>query len=450
MLSHNGPVLVDFDETLYLRNSTEDFIDCASPAPLALLALRALDVVKPWRWTGTDTRDVWRVQTISLLFPWTHWLWRRRVGSLARAYANQLLVSALRCLSSPPVIVTLGFTQVVAPLIDAMGLGHVHVVGTRLHTFSDRRSGKLTLAAAALGSETVRRALVLTDSPADLPLLRACTRPLRTVWPGATFRRALTDAYVPGQYITQVKHYGGRYISRGILQEDLVLWLLCSIGFAPIPILHGLGIVFLLLSFWSVYEQGYVDNDAVSARYEDRTEATAAAATTSTARIQPWIWAVGSGLVAVTLLRWPGAPAVRDYAAWSIVLVLTSVGFRLYSRFDKSTRVWPYLGLQLARSAAFAVVTPIGPAGAAAIAANVFAKWVPYFLYRRTEQAWANEGTMAVRLHFYVILLLLLAVAHEPRVIWSGTSAALLAWCAFRARHELKAIFVAARRIDHA
>jgi len=29
--THEGPVLVDFDETLYLRNSTEDFIDCARP-----------------------------------------------------------------------------------------------------------------------------------------------------------------------------------------------------------------------------------------------------------------------------------------------------------------------------------------------------------------------------------------------------------------------------------
>jgi hypothetical protein len=35
ILLHDGPVLVDLDETLYLRNSTEDFINCASPALLA-------------------------------------------------------------------------------------------------------------------------------------------------------------------------------------------------------------------------------------------------------------------------------------------------------------------------------------------------------------------------------------------------------------------------------
>jgi hypothetical protein len=42
--AHERPVLVDLDETLYLRNSTEDFIDCAWPGPLALLLLWVLEV----------------------------------------------------------------------------------------------------------------------------------------------------------------------------------------------------------------------------------------------------------------------------------------------------------------------------------------------------------------------------------------------------------------------
>ena len=50
--AYEGPLLIDLDETLYLRNSTEDFIDCARPGLLALLLLRVLDVLKPWRLTG--------------------------------------------------------------------------------------------------------------------------------------------------------------------------------------------------------------------------------------------------------------------------------------------------------------------------------------------------------------------------------------------------------------
>jgi hypothetical protein len=70
--AHDGPLLVDFDETLYLRNSTEDFIDCARPGLLALLLLRVLDVLRPWRLTGgINTRDNWRVWAILTFFPWT-------------------------------------------------------------------------------------------------------------------------------------------------------------------------------------------------------------------------------------------------------------------------------------------------------------------------------------------------------------------------------------------
>ena len=70
--TYEGPVLVDLDETLYLRNSTEDFISCAWPGLLALLVLKVLDLLKPWRLTGgTETRDTWRVRAISVFLPWT-------------------------------------------------------------------------------------------------------------------------------------------------------------------------------------------------------------------------------------------------------------------------------------------------------------------------------------------------------------------------------------------
>src|SRR5271156_3775766 len=59
--AYDGPLLIDLDETLYLRNSTEDFIDCARPALLALLLLRMFDILEPWRLTGgIDTPATWR------------------------------------------------------------------------------------------------------------------------------------------------------------------------------------------------------------------------------------------------------------------------------------------------------------------------------------------------------------------------------------------------------
>ena len=35
-----------------------------------------------------------------------------------------------------------------------------------------------------------------------------------------------------------------------------------------LPAMHFLGLLALLISFWAVYEQGYVDNDVVAAQIE--------------------------------------------------------------------------------------------------------------------------------------------------------------------------------------
>src|SRR5437899_12907316 len=145
--AHQGPLLVDFDETLYLRNSTEDFIDCAWPGLLALLLLRTLDVLCPWRLTGgIDTRDTWRVCGISIFFPWTRWRWRAKAPLYAEQYVNQELRAALKARARPPIILTTGFKSVVAPLLAAMGFVDAPLIATRMYSFADRCNGKLSLA----------------------------------------------------------------------------------------------------------------------------------------------------------------------------------------------------------------------------------------------------------------------------------------------------------------
>jgi hypothetical protein len=107
------------------------------------------------------------------------------------------------------------------------------------------------MAMRGLGAETVGSCLVVTDSINDLELLRSCARPLRTLWPRARYRRALTSVYLPGEYIAQIKHPGERYIFRGILQEDFAFWVLSSIGLAINPASHLVALLLLLLSFWA-------------------------------------------------------------------------------------------------------------------------------------------------------------------------------------------------------
>jgi len=130
----------------------------------------------------------------------------------------------------------------------------------RADRFSDRRLGKLHCALASLGPDMVRQSLVLTDCLQDRALLEACALPLRTLWPGARFRHALSNVYLPGLYLARIKRPGSRYFRRAVLQEDFVFWVLGSLVLAVHPILHVVALFLLLVSFWALYERGYMDS----------------------------------------------------------------------------------------------------------------------------------------------------------------------------------------------
>ena len=451
VLAHEGPLLVDLDETLYLRNSTEDFIDCACPGLLALLLLRVLDVLKPWRLTGgINTRDTWRVCAISTFFPWAHWRWHAMVQVFAERYVNRELKATLKARAQPPVILTIGFKSIATPLLAAMGFTDAPLIAARMYSFADRRNGKLRMVTRELGAETVGSCLIVTDSVDDLEVLQSCARPLRTVWPGACYRRALSRVYLPGEYISQIKRPGERYIYRGILQEDFAFWLLSSIGLAINPASHLVGLLLLLLSFWAIYERGYVDNDLVASSYEadPKLSATFSRVQVATPTVRPWTWALLAGAAAVAVLHPDRMAFVIYFSCWVAVLIFTYACFMFYNRLDKMTRVWFYPLLQFARSAAFIVIVPITSVGVAALGAHVLSRWVAYQVYRLTSPRWPVARPELVRVISFVLLSLLTVCAFDLSILLTWSTLALLLWNVFRARRDVYAVFTSARRLD--
>jgi hypothetical protein len=446
---HDGPLFVDLDETLYLGNSTEDYLNLACPALLALLILRALDALRPWRWTGGEsTRDTWRIIAIRTLLPWTQWRWHRHVGRLAAEYCNRQLVIALHAKEHQVIVVTLGFQPVVRPLVAALGFPNARIVAARVTSFEDRRRGKLRNAINELGPELVGASLFVTDSLDDAPLLSKCARPLRTIWPAARFRRALASVYLPGEYVAQVKHPGQRYLWRVIVQEDFAFWVLSSIGVAANPWLHSLGIAVLLGSFWSIYERGYVENDwaAEHLEHDGKLSRNYWHSPVATPWLQPWVWATLLGALAVYILDWP---AVRpwDLAKWLAALLATYGIFKIYNRMDKGNRAWMYGGLQFARAASFLVLVPGTTLGVAALGALILARWVAYYVYRVNGGSWPELPVNLIRLLFFGLLAGLLAAAQGPGFLLGWTAPALLTWNVFRARGELATQFGASRSV---
>jgi hypothetical protein len=448
--AYDGPLLIDLDETLYLRNSTEDFIDCARPGLLALLLLRMFDIIKPWRWTGRDTRDNWRVCAISILFPWTRRRWRTQAPYLAARYTNQQLKGAIDAHPKQPIILTTGFSSIVTPLLAAMGFADATIIAARMYPFTDRRDGKLHMASRALGMGTIGRCLAVTDSMDDIELLEKCARPLRTVWPQARYRLALSAVYLPGQYISQIKRPGERYILRGIFLEDFAFWLLSSIGLAIDPASHIAGLLLLLISFWAIYERGYVDNDQLASRYEvDPTlSPNFGKVEVVTPPVQPWIWALLVGAAANIILQPQPANFIAHYGLWILALISTYGCFLIYNRIDKMSRIWLYPFLQLGRATAFAVVVPIEVVGAVALGAHVLSRWMPYQIYRLTPTKWPKMGPALMRLISFMLLIALIACALGPIALATWSLLALLLWNMVRARYDIIAVFRSARRID--
>jgi hypothetical protein len=416
---------------------------------MRLLNLRGL--LKPWRGGGGPaTRDNWRVQVICILLPWTLLRWRGRVQERARKFANEPLAAALRQRRPAPVIATVGFRPIVTPLLAALGFADARLVASRLFSFGDRRGGKLPLLRQALGDGALEGAMVITDSSDDLALLAACAKPLRVIWPDAKYRTALSRVYWPTEYLARIKRPGERYFLRGVLQDDFAYWLLTSVALAARPVLHVAGLLLLLVSFWSIYELGYVDNDRAAEKFERDPKLSPEffRNPVATPILQPWIWAAAFGTAAIVVLRYPARPSLADFSRWLVTLVATYLWFRLYNRIDKNSRVWMFSVLQLARSCAFVVLVPVSLVGTAALSAHLFSRWVPYYVYRFGGRDWPETQPHLIRLVFFVLIASLFGIAQGPSSVLNYTGLALLAWTIFRAHREVMGAFRSATRLD--
>lgn len=178
-------VIVDFDETLWLRNCTEEFLNSVRPRFLAASVLQLLGILKPWRLFGRGSsnhyRDWVRVLAVLAVAPWSLWLWRRKAAELGPGYVNRPLLDAIQRTEGPTfIVVSLGFREVLDPLLGAIDPRLVlrescsFRSGARL-----RKEGKAVALKRHVGAEALRRALVITDSEAD----RICWTPAaRAFW----------------------------------------------------------------------------------------------------------------------------------------------------------------------------------------------------------------------------------------------------------------------------
>jgi hypothetical protein len=462
----DDPVLVvDFDETLWLRNSTEEYLKSLRPAFLAVLILGLIDLLRPWLiLPGHDRRQVYRdwirVSVTSLLMPWSRLLWQSRARDLGPRWANKDLVKLLR--SRPDLrihVATLGFKEIVEPLLRRMAPEIPLCASDRLWSFHRIRTrGKQAWVEAALGRARLARAIVVTDSEEDTDLLAGCAKPFLIRWPEARYEPAFSHHYLPFAYTERGKRTGQRYLLQHVLMEDALLLCIASAWLMPQPILGAVSLVILHLSFWLIYEIGYAENDLVATKREARPNLPPDAVEQARR--------MHSGMAWLTALLWSG-PALlllvitNDAALpflsgdeslgvafasasviWIAYLVACRLTYWVYNRIDTVSRSLLYPLLQLFRTAGYAVLVPVNLLGIKLLLSVVLARWLPYLTYRFMGQHWPGPGRLLILGIF--LLLSFGGVMVEPAVFLSLQFAVAAGWLAARAHKPIRSMVVSA------
>lgn len=438
-------VVLDFDHTVILDNSTERFLKATRPQMLAFLACMLADSVvgaagrfglcKPERW-----RDFMRVLLVTLLLPWSWPYWALTVKRRLRNMINQPLVDAVVAAQPAEItIISFGMHHLVAPLARALPFKSRLICCAAFPRFMNlRKCGKVDALCEVLPTEVLEKSLFVTDSREDAPLFDYIGRSFLIEWtpyPPKAFWRL----YLPMRYAVQGKYSKRRYFSSQILKEDFLL-LLLAYQFSPA---NWFSLAFLFVSFYSVYELGYYDNDHKAAKKEKTPTLTREAVTFNATgmRIRAWCWALALGAMGIFLpvgtAFWP--ERVDNYLIWLCVLLAMYGVFFVFNTLKPQHRIYVFPFLHAFKTFSFALAIPITILGVLLLVSQILIQTCNYLIYRFGGDT-SKFNRQTYRLVFFIGFSLMLPRADSaalffsiPPLMLTPQYAIILAWGSMRA-----------------
>ncbi len=439
---HYDHILLDFDHTLLLDNSTERFLDTLRPRLLAFLLVAASDwLVRALAWFGLCSynaqRDFMRVLICTALMPWSALFWTRAARRLAQSAMNQPLINALPP-NQPIVVLSFGFRHVIKPILNAAGLSQATLVCSDVARWENlRASGKPQALAKYAPDFPLNRAVFVTDSHDDDAVVSQVARAHLVQW-GPYTAPAFQNYYVPMRYAVQGKYANSRYFTYQILLEDFAL-LLLAYAFSP---WYAVGLWCLFLSLYAIYEIGYFENDHLAASREAMPAVSEEArGFKAHPRYKPWAWAVifgVSGILATGPAGWryvepSGLWLLRAGTFWVLTLVCVRGVFFLFNRLAPAHRIPVFPLLHVMKTFAFALFVPLTLIGALLLAAQAASLSLNYTIYRLggnpdrfNRQAWRLLLFLALVCGAFVLAPADIIQTSPTRFIL------ILVWCATR------------------
>ena len=446
--------IVDFDETLWLRNSTEEFLASVRPRFLAAIVLQILGGLKPWRLLqshgANHYRDWIRVLSVLVVAPWSLWLWRRGASRLGPRYVNRPLLESLqRKAGAKSIVVSFGFREIVAPLLAAIDPRlALHESCSLRDGARLRKEGKAASLLRHFGPDRLRNALAITDSEADRDLLDASGKGFLVQWPDAHYEQAGLRPLMPFVYLQRVKRPDENYLRNAILGHDLPVLLLAYAAVSSSPLSAAGALLLYVLAFFTAYEIGYHENDRLGLLIERSPKVSRNYHTLGKNFSPAFAWSVAvlmggvASLLAAPSLSWIPSVAGTDlgfFAVWGafILFMLTArLLFRWQNVIEPQGRIVPMLGLQVARVLGYALIFPTSIIGALFCVAHGFSRWIPYVVYR------FGGSRRDVPVHLTCLFLLTLfavplAIGGDLHAILNWQSGLIFAYSAIRAAKDL-------------
>ncbi|MGF1447948.1 MAG: HAD family hydrolase [Opitutales bacterium] len=462
-------LLVDFDETLLQANSTQTFVRAARPYFFSALLFAVMEKLQPWNLLPADGRSIllrdWvRLFTVMLFFPWTLWLWRGKAAAIAQEWGNRDLIEALRERPDCRLIITsYGWRALLEPVLKAMDLPAYEVDACGLRSFRrDRLRGKPDRLRERIGEEALSQALLITDSPDDLDLAEVVDDCCLLQWDPQS-SAPIFSHYVPFMYSVKAKYGNWTHMRSVVMADEFPLLVLCLSWLATAPAFHAAGLFLLVLSYWIIYELGYMENDRTAERKEKDPNLSDMYMNNRDriSFVEPWFWGILLAVPALVLVQLgqpiDGGPRTyrflpsegldlgrvlgsaelwQNVGLWTALLVSVWAVFWIYNRIDKLSRTWLYLPMQFTKNFGFALVTPLSLVGYLVFVAHAMARWVTYFIYRFGRETYPGTSWFQ-RIRFFLLgsfALMALLVPGGVEGVLTWKALIIYVWLAIRAR----------------
>ena len=476
LASKNTEILVDFDETLLLRNSTAEYLNSLKPRLLGALLLKIIYLIKPWQWIKKiklrkPSEDWFLVFFTTILMPWNIFLWSAKAQKMAKQYSNYELIETLnKNKSTEIIVVSVGFNFIIEPILKLMPIKYKQLICCRFwQGLKDRQKGKLAMIREAIGMKKVSSSIAITDSLDDLPLLMKVASPFLIVWEQAKYQAPMTDIYFPLLYLHKVKRVGENYIVKSILLDDFPILILAFTWLSQSPILQAIAMLCFVFSFWCIYEFGYYENDLVAEKYEKKP----VLSDTYYDRLvmiqwwQPWIWSLAIAIVCVVLIsagenngfdflhsdRKFLLVSLKNFYSWFSFLLLSRLGFFIYNYLNKPTRIWLYPLLQFFRYCGFLVLFETNIIGVSLILGHVLARSTSYLVYRYAGaniEQWGKIKDWFLRWLLFITFVAMMSIAQSDlSLLFNWQTTAVSCWWLLRCRKQVIDIFNNIKPIWH-